>query len=242
MTDLAGERPPITLQGGITRSPVEGDGWGGGVLSLPSRWLGRLRYDDAHSLQIRVRDAIIGGGSNRELLLLEHEPVITYGRRGELGDVLVSPTELAKLGISLRAAERGGRATYHAPGQLVGYPIVRLRTLAPSVPAYVWGLEDALIGTAARLGVVSGRREGLHGVWVGNAKLTSIGIAITHGVCWHGFALNVDPDLSRFDLIRPCGLEAPTTSIAALVGHAPPVEDVATLVAEEIARVFPLPR
>jgi lipoate-protein ligase B len=201
-------------------------------------WLGNIEYHAAHSLQIALRDAILSAECEPTLLLLEHDPVITIGRRGDMGDVLVTPAALTAKGITLHQTERGGRATYHGPGQLVGYPIAPLRSLAPDVTTYVRRIEEALIRTLVRVGVDGKQRECLPGVWVGDVKIASIGIAITRGVCWHGFALNVDPDLEAFHLIRPCGLDAEATSIARCLGHAPPMQRLATMVSDDLLRVL----
>jgi lipoate-protein ligase B len=201
-------------------------------------WLGNIEYDAAHSLQIALRDAILAGECEPTLLLLEHDPVITVGRRGDMGDILATAATLSAKGIAQHQAERGGRATYHGPGQLVGYPIAPLRSLAPDVRTYVRRIEAALIRTLARIGVEAEHRECLPGVWVAEAKIASIGIAINRGVCWHGFALNVDPDLDAFRLIRPCGLDAEVTSIARCLGHAPPMQKLATMVTEDLLQVL----
>lgn len=201
-------------------------------------WLGRASYDGAHALQIALRDGIVAEAASPTLLLLEHDPVITFGRRGEMGDLLAEPEALAARGIAVRFTERGGRATFHGPGQLVGYPVAPLRTLALDLPTYLWRLEETLIRAAASLGIAATRCPDLRGVWVGDAKLASLGIAVSRGVCWHGFALNVNPDLSAFDLIRPCGLQAQPTSLSRCSGRSPPVAAVAQLVAGEFGRVF----
>ena len=201
----------------MTTSPLPlGEGWGEGVTAhLPpihALWLGRLDYDTAHEMQTHERDRVIAGESAGTLLLLEHEPVVTLGRRGDLGDLLVPRDALEARGIAVRETERGGRATYHGPGQLVGYPIAPLSTLAPDVPTYVWRLEETLICVARAVGVHAARRADARGVWVGPAKLGFIGVAISRRVCWHGFSLNAGARPEAFDLIRSCGLDAPTTA------------------------------
>jgi lipoate-protein ligase B len=203
-------------------------------------WLGRVHYDAAHDLQLVLRDEVAAGVRLPTFLLLEHDPVVTVGRRGELNDLLVSPEDLERRGIAFRRTERGGRATYHGPGQLIGYPIVPLRLVAPDVGTYVCRIEEALIQSVVELGVRSARQEGQPGVWVGNAKLASIGIAVTRGVCWHGFALNLDSDLSAFDAIRPCGFDIPVTSIARIAGRGPGIDAAAGRVARQFADVFDL--
>ncbi|HZT06171.1 MAG TPA: lipoyl(octanoyl) transferase LipB [Chloroflexota bacterium] len=201
-------------------------------------WLGLQDYDPVHDLQLRIRDAIIGGEDRSTLLLLEHRPVITFGRRGESGDLRATRDEIAGRGIAVRPSERGGQALYHGPGQLVGYVIAPLHALAPDVPGYVHRLEDVLIHTAAALGTTADRCSCGRGVWVGERKIGFVGVAISRGVCWHGLALNVAPDLAPFDLIRPCGLDVRVTSIREQRGCAPPMEEAARLVAHEAATVF----
>ncbi len=141
-------------------------------------------------------------GGNDVLLLLEHPPVYTLGRGAD-------PCHLgAATGgdVPVLRAHRGGQVTYHGPGQLVGYPILGLREHRMDVRWYLRTLEDVLVAALADLGVIAGRREGLTGVWVGGRKIASIGVAIRRWVTWHGFALNVAPDLTGFAPITPCGI------------------------------------
>jgi lipoyl(octanoyl) transferase len=205
---------------------------------IETRWLGRLSYDTAHQLQRESLEAVIEGRTGPRLLLLEHDPVVTFGRRQSPLDLRVPEEELRRRGIQVRQAERGGQATYHGPGQLVGYLIVPVRSVARDLPTFVWLLEEALIRTAADLGITAARDPRNHGIWVGEAKLAAIGLAVRRGISWHGFAFNVDPVLSTFDLIRPCGLELPATSIRAIAGSAPPVYEVAEIAARHIEEVF----
>jgi lipoate-protein ligase B len=206
-----------------------------------------MDYDRAHELQVRLRDQVGSGEIGPTLLLLEHDPVVTYGRRGESGDLRHSLAQLESAGIAVRATERGGRATYHGPGQLVGYPIVRVRWVAANMPAYVCALEEAIIQTLAALGIHGERIDEQPGVWIGDAKIATVGLAVTHGVAWHGFAINVSRDLSGFDAIRPCGLDITVTSIGREMDHlgvgarfAPSVRDVADLAAVHIGDAFGL--
>jgi lipoate-protein ligase B len=148
--------------------------------------------------------------------------------------------ELAQRGIALREVERGGKATYHGPGQLVGYLVAPVRQLAPDLPTYVWRIEEALLRVVTGYDVRASRDPRNHGLWVGDAKLAFIGIAVHRGVAWHGFALNVEPDLSAFDLIRPCGLDVAVTALAAHVSPVPHVEAVAGEAARRVAEVFGL--
>jgi lipoate-protein ligase B len=208
---------------------------------LQAWWLGRVDYERAHALQIKIRDQIIAGHAPPTLLLLEHDPVVTYGRRGESGDLKHSLAQLEAAGIAVRETERGGRATYHGPGQLVGYPIVRVRAVAANMPSYVCALEEAIIQTLAALGITAERHAGQPGVWVGEEKIAAVGVAVTHGVAWHGFSINVGSDLSGFDAIRPCGLDIPVTSVARQIAHdaprgirVPTVRELAEVVAVHI--------
>ena len=154
------------------------------------------------------------------LLLLEHPPVITLGRRGSPTDVHVSAAELTRLGIAVERTTRGGLVTYHGPGQLVGYPIVRLRALGLTVPCYVRALELAIITALREIGVDSHIDEHHIGVWTSQGKIAAIGVAQRHGITLHGFAVNLQPDLAHFALINPCGVgELGVISAAALLGH-----------------------
>lgn len=182
--------------------------------------------------RLRARDEV-----GDLLLLLEHEPVYTIGPRGNPAHLLVDPGGLARIGISLERVDRGGDITYHGPGQLVGYPIVRLAGAGRRVRAYVEALEGAVIATAAHFGIAAERLPGLTGVWVGREKLAAIGVRVTRGVAYHGFALNVGPDLTPFARIVPCGLRnTGVTSLAALLGRPVALREVAELMAREVAR------
>ena len=201
-------------------------------------WLGRVGYDEAHDLQLQVRDAVTRGQAPTTLILLEHDPIITLGRREENGDLLVQRKDLAARGIQVRRSERGGQATYHGPGQLVGYLFARARDLAADMPTLVGGIEDTMLGICSSLKVQARRNTEHRGVWVGAAKVGFVGLAVTHGVTWHGFALNVDPDLAPFELIRPCGLDDQVTSITESGGERLAPSTVAELAAGELARAF----
>jgi lipoate-protein ligase B len=140
------------------------------------------------------------------LLLLEHEPVLTMGRRSQDSEILAPHSFLREKGISVHRVERGGLITYHGPGQLVGYTLFQLAKLRITPGELVNGLEEAIIKTLGSFGIAGNRKECYRGVWVGDEKIASLGIAIRGGVSFHGFALNYNPDLSHFDLIHPCGL------------------------------------
>lgn len=204
------------------------------------RW-GTVPYRSALDRQqdlVRSRQA---GDIPDQLVLLEHPPVITVGvgGRGRPGHVLASAAGLRERGIEVIDVPRGGDVTYHGPGQLVGYPILSLKPDRCDVHRYVRDLEEVLIHTAARFGIEAGRNEGLTGVWVGREKLAAIGVRLSRWVTSHGFALNVATDLDHFRLIVPCGLAGyGVTSLARLLGAAPPWPEVEATLAAEFARRF----
>lgn len=200
---------------------------------LEVHWLGRVPYRDAWQKQhdlvaARRRDEIPD-----QLLLLEHQPVLTLGRTSDEKHVLASPDELQRRGIELIRTERGGEVTYHGPGQLVGYPIVRLADRGILLRPLVRALEQAMIDTAAAFGVAAGRIDKLPGCWCdpdseSPRKLGALGLRVEGGVSYHGIALNVTTDLGDFDLIDPCGLpQIEVTSIAREAGW-PASESVPT--------------
>lgn len=203
--------------------------------TLDATWLGRVAYAPAFALQQELAERRTTGTIGDTLLLLEHEAVYTLGRRATEAEVLLDEVALAARGIGVEHTDRGGRVTYHGPGQLVGYPIVDIGLNADLV-AYVRSLERALIATAATYGIAAGTVEGLTGVWVGDAKLAAIGVHVSRGVTTHGFAINVTTDLDAFNGIIPCGIvDRGVTSIAALTGRAPSVEEVARRAAAALA-------
>jgi lipoate-protein ligase B len=169
--------------------------------------LGVVPYARGLELQRQLWQLRVGGEIPDTLLLLEHPPVLTLGKSGEVSSLLVSESELAKRRIELHRVERGGDITFHGPGQLVGYPFMHLKEGLVGVRQFVARLEQALVVAAAGLGVKAGTRPGFVGVWCGDRKLVSIGIAVKRWVTFHGFALNVSTDLSQFSIIHPCGLE-----------------------------------
>lgn len=171
-------------------------------------WLGRTPYRDAWDLQHRLVSARAAGLIGDQLLLLEHEPVLTLGRHSDPSHVLASPAELAVRGIELIRTERGGEVTYHGPGQLTAYAIVRLADRGLLIRPLVRGLEAALVQTCAAFGVASDRRDGYPGCWCGTGarKIGAVGIRIERGVSYHGIALNVAVSLADFALIDACGM------------------------------------
>jgi lipoate-protein ligase B len=198
----------------------------------------RISYADALALQRRLHAECASGRIPGALLLLEHDLVLTMGVKTGEHNILVPAEVLAERGIELVETDRGGDVTYHGPGQLVGYPIVKLRELGGDLHAYLRGLEQCIIDTIAEFGL-EGRRNGPAGVWVGDRKICSIGVAVRKLVTYHGFALNVDPNMSHFALINPCGLDAGViTSMAELLGSAPQMEDVRAACARSFSAVF----
>ena len=205
------------------------------------RWLGRVPYGDALREQERLVVQRRSGGPDT-LLLLEHPPVVTLGRRGDPQHLLLDEEQLARRGIALHETGRGGDVTYHGPGQLVGYPVVALQPERRDAHRYLRDLEQALMLTATDYGVSSGRQEGLTGVWVDRDKLAAIGVRLNAGwITSHGFALNVFTDLENFETIVPCGIaDRGVTSLARLLGAPPDLREVAGRLAGHLARVLGL--
>jgi lipoyl(octanoyl) transferase len=220
--------------------------------------LGSVDYATALRFQQTLVELRKAGRIGDVLLLLEHPPVITLGRNAKSHNVLASPAQLAARGVSRFECDRGGDVTFHGPGQLVGYPIFDLRSL-PAEPGsrdshktlgavqFVRRIEEALIRTCADFGIAAARAPGLTGVWTERsqsspdppAKIAAIGVHISRGVTSHGFALNVNTELSFFQLIIPCGITSkPVTSLAKELGQAVPVEQVAESAARNFGRVF----
>jgi lipoyl(octanoyl) transferase len=213
-------------------------------MELQAEWLGRIGYREAWDRQHELVTARAAGRIPDQLLLLEHDAVLTLGRRSEPAHVLASPDELAVRGVEVIQVERGGEVTYHGPGQLVAYPIVALAQRGLLIRPFVRALEAAMIATAAEYGVRSRRREGYPGCYCdpeteAPRKLGALGIRVERGVTYHGIALNVTTRLEDFELIDPCGMPGLTvTSIAREARwptdlSAPSTESVATA-----ARIF----
>jgi lipoyl(octanoyl) transferase len=205
---------------------------------LVASWLGRVDYPAAWAWQRELFLGRLEGERQDSLMLLEHPDTYTLGRRADESDVVYTEAERAARGIGLYNVDRGGRATYHGPGQLVGYPILALGERY-DVVNYLRALEEVLIRTAADLGVVAHRDDEHTGVWVGRNKIGAIGVKITRGITMHGFAFNVSTDLSMFGGIVPCGIQDRwVTSLHAETGRAPAVKDVGTIAANHLAEIF----
>lgn len=203
-------------------------------LPFAVRDLGRMGYRDAWDVQHEVHDAVASEREPPTLLLVEHDPVITFGRKGGHEHLLTPAEELTRQGFDLVDIERGGDVTYHGPGQLVGYPIL---PIGRRVRDYLRRIEASIVDLAAEYGVTAEGSPGYAGVWIGNEKLCAIGVAIKRGVSLHGFALNVATNLAHFDTIVPCGLEGTgVTSLTALTGRRVAMDEAKARLVPHFAR------
>ena len=218
--------------------------------------LGHVPYAQGLELQEQLVAERKAGTIGDTLLLLEHPPVITLGRNAKQHNVVASPEDLARRGVELFECNRGGDVTYHGPGQLVGYPIFNILQMEPRLGAvdFVRRLEEVLIRTCADFAISTHRVKGMTGVWTDpesirpttndqrpttESKIAALGIHISRGVTSHGFALNVNTDLSHFGLIVPCGIaDKPVTSIARELGREIDFHSVAEAVARQFGSVF----
>jgi lipoate-protein ligase B len=209
-------------------------------MAKPELWvahLGRLPYRESVALQERLRDRRQSGELPDALLLLEHPPVYTKGRRTEAADLPMGEDWYRLQGIEVEETDRGGRVTYHGPGQLVGYPIMEVR----DVPGYVRTMEGAIVAALAEEGIAAEVRKGLTGVWAGDRKIGSIGVHVSRGVTTHGFAINVDNDLQPFEWIVPCGMEhVRMTSVCRETGRADHMDCFRKRMAHRFAEAFGL--
>ena len=182
--------------------------------------LGTVEYQQAWDLQVRLAQDIREGTRPNTLLLLEHLKVYTTGRLSRPDHLMLSPDQLRQLGICVYETDRGGQVTYHGPGQLVGYPVVDLKEWGGPLK-YVRTLERIVTDTLADFQIEAQVVDGVTGVWASDAKIAAIGVKISRGVAYHGFAINVNTDLSYYDHIVPCGIEdGPVTSMAQILdGH-----------------------
>ena len=203
--------------------------------------LGLVSYPECLELQRKLAELRLAGEIEDTLLLLEHAPVVTLGAAGGEGSLRVEPEALERQGIALFHTDRGGDATYHGPGQLVGYPIFDLRSHGRDVHKFLRSLERAVVDCLADFGVAGEVVPGYTGVWVSGEKICSIGIAVRRWITYHGFALNVSPDFEHWSLIHPCGLtDRQVTSLERLIGRRPDMGEVKGSVVAKFARVFDL--
>jgi lipoic acid synthetase len=200
--------------------------------------LGRSGYGAVLELQRNLHRRRVAGEAPDLLLTVEHEPVLTVGRRGSPDNVLVSRESLDAEGIRIFEVERGGDVTYHGPGQLVVYPIVDLRDHGRDVRGFVERLERAIVATLKAYEIEGRAVEGRPGVWVGDRKIASIGLAIRKWVTMHGLALNVDVELRHFAMIRPCGMDIDVVSMASLTGRSTNIGVVRETLLKKMEEVF----
>jgi lipoyl(octanoyl) transferase len=201
--------------------------------------LGQVPYEEARRLQKRLEGSRQAGETPDVLLRLEHPPVYTKGRRSDAAELPMGEDWYRMQGIEIAETDRGGRVTYHGPGQLVAYPIVSLRAYGDDVHLYVRNLERIMIESLAAHGVEAGLREGLTGVWVGERKIGSIGVHVNGGVTTHGLAVNVSNDLQPFEWIVPCGIDhCQVTSLTRERGVEQDVDAFATTLAERFGEVY----
>jgi len=203
--------------------------------------LGRAPYGPTVRLQERLHGEVREADEERAyLLLVEHDPpAITLGRGADETHVTASRERLAAMGVEVHPSARGGDVTWHGPGQLVAYPILRLDLHGRDVRGYLRDLEEVLIRVLARFGLEAGRAEGMTGVWVGAEKIAAVGVAVRRWVTWHGVALNVADCLDAFDLIVPCGIRGfGVTSLSRALGREVPVAEVKPHLVECLVEVF----
>ena len=201
-------------------------------------FLSRMDYQQAWDLQRSLAQARVEGRVGDTLLLLEHAPTYTLGRRSKESDLLLPRKALEARGAQVVDVDRGGEITFHGPGQLVGYPIIDLRAWG-GLLGYVRALEAALIDTLDAFGLRASRIDGLTGVWADDAKVAAIGVKVSRGVTTHGFALNVSADLAWFQHIVPCGIhDREVTSLERLLARPVSLGEVALVVAERFGHAL----
>ncbi len=198
-------------------------------MPIDVEWLGRVPYGEAWELQRRVFAEVVSGSGPNRFLLCEHPDVLTLGRNARTDEnLLMDRDALRAAGYEVYDVDRGGDVTYHGPGQLVGYPIIRLADYREDLGWYMRSLEDLIIMMIADDGLNGGRKEGMTGVWVDDRKICAIGVRASRWTTMHGFALNVTTDLARFDAIIPCGIrEYEVTSIERETATAVPLDEMA---------------
>lgn len=200
---------------------------------------GLTLYEEAHTLQRGMVSSRVADEIPDTLIILQHPPVITVGYNGTESDITVEPRVLAKNKITVHKTERGGQVTYHGPGQVVGYAVIDLLALKIGVEEFVTRLEETLIRAAAKMGVPAFRKPGAPGVYCQAGKIGAIGVRVTRGVTFHGFAFNVDPDLKHYQFIRPCGMtSSDITSIKAATGQAPSFDEAKRILIDAFVAVF----
>lgn len=203
--------------------------------------IGLVPYKTALDLQLRLLEKRKNEEIGDTLLLLEHPPTFTIGRKGQKEHLLINEKYLSERGIHFEEISRGGDITFHGPGQLVGYPIIDLKTKGRDVHKYLRGLEDLIVSVLDDFNIDANRIEGLTGVWVKGHKIASIGVGVKRWITYHGFALNVNTDLSYFDMIVPCGIpDVKMTSIGGWLNMKEeiPMEDVEEIAIKAFIKTF----
>ena len=212
----------------MTDAPAAGDG------TLEVRRLGRTAYAEAHRIQQELVEQRVAGEIGDVLVLTEHEPIVTVGRGTDLAG-------LEGLDVPVVEVERGGEATYHGPGQLVAYPILLLPEHRRDLHRYLRDLEEVVIRALAEVQIEGSRRDEWTGVWIGDRKVCSIGVAVRRWVTWHGLALNVHTDLDAFQAFRPCGLDPAVMTRVADHAELPPTNMLfEVLLVKHLCEVFGL--
>lgn len=213
------------------------------TMMLEVVYLGRIDYGKALEIQNKLFDLRQQNKANDTLLLLEHPPVITLGRRGDYSNIILPKGKLDEQKVNIYEVSRGGDVTYHGPGQIVGYPIVDLKNFNKDIKDFVWKVEEVFIRLLKdQFGLTAQREEKKYtGVWVGDEKITAIGLAVKNWVTMHGFAFNVNTNLEHFKWIKPCGItDRGVTSLEKLTGSSHDYENLIYLVAEYFCEVFRL--
>jgi len=201
--------------------------------------LGLIDYEQAHNLQKQILQDRIDNKCDDHLILLQHNPVITIGRGGDNSNIITPKPLLESFGISVYEIERGGDVTYHGPGQITGYPIIDLRNYKKDVHWYLRQLEEVIIAVLAEYNIIGKRVKEYTGVWVDDEKIAAIGVAVKKWVTYHGFAFNVNPNLSHFKLINPCGIiDKEVTSLEKILDCSISIEEVEDKIISAFAEVF----
>ena len=201
--------------------------------------LGRIAYEPAFVIQERLAKARIAGQCPTTVVVQENDPVFTIGRTGSRANILASEEELGRRGIQVLNVNRGGDVTFHGPGQIIVSPLFYLGDLDLNANQYLHKLEEVLINTLAHFGIKAGTKEGYPGAWCGPAKIAAMGIAVKHGYTFHGFAVNVNMDLSPFSMINPCGVQQmPVTSMKRMLGGEVDPGEVRLMLKRALGRTF----
>lgn len=201
--------------------------------------LDTVEFGEAWELQKSLLEARMSNAIEDSLVLLQHPPTFTFGRRYKEDNLITNKEYYESLGFAVYKTDRGGLATYHGPGQLVGYPIIKISTYTKDYYQYLRMLEDVMIRTLIDFGIAARRNEGYTGVWVDNAKIGFIGVRMSFGYAMHGFSLNVNNDVSPFNYITPCGIQGVRiTSVQELLNTSVNIEDICDVLARHYSDVF----